>query len=480
MLLAMLCGVLLALAQAPINFPYAAIIAIPLLLVLTRRATNWRAGFSIGWATGVGYFTLSLSWIVEPFLVNISRHGWMAPFAIVIMASGLALFWGLGFSLARRWMRGNAWDALVLAGFWTMVEVLRSHIFTGFPWALLAYGWVDTPVIQGVALIGVHGLGFAIMLTAGLIINRRGLLVALVLAAGLTGYGSWRLTEQVEMTDLSVRLVQPNAAQHLKWHPDHFEGFYRTQLDLSAQGRARPDVIIWPEVSIVYLPDEQPVVRAQIADAAQAPVILGARRRDLDGNLYNSVFLLSVAGDIEGVYDKHHLTPFGEYIPLQGLVRKWGLTGLAAQMGGLTAGDGPHVLEGANLPPFLPLVCYEAIFPQGLFADTRPDWLVQVTNDAWFGKWNGPYQHLAQARVRAIEQGLPLARAANTGVSAMIGPYGRVTASITLGQAGYVDAPLPAPLSPTVFALTGQWPAIFLIAVLLGLRIWGISRRANR
>jgi len=167
------------------------------------------------------------------------------------------------------------------------------------------------------------------------------------------------------------------------------------------------------------------------------------------------------------VYDKYHLVPFGEYMPLQGLARKWGLKGLAEQMGASNSfGTGPKILKAEGVPAFLPLICYEAIFPQGV-SGPRPEWLVQITNDAWFGERSGPYQHLAQNRVRAIEQGLPLARAANTGISAMVDPLGRITASLPLGVDGFVDAALAKPLPPTLLARTGQWPVIGLILLLL-------------
>jgi len=459
--LAIVAGLALALGQAPYNFPYLALIALPALLWLLKKTCCWKGGFMVGWGAGLGYFGLTLNWIMEPFLVDVDRYGWMAPYALGLMAAGIALFWGLGFALAQ-----NRANALVLAGFWTLAELLRAYIFTGFPWALMAYNWVETPVIQATSAVGVHGLGFLIVLAGGLLLSKRGALLALLIMASLTGYGYARLQTPVEDSGLTVRLVQPNAVQSQKWDPDYIPLFYQRQLTLSAR-IGRPDVVIWPEAAIAYLPDEQPFVRTQITTAAQAPVILGARRRDESG-FYNALFLLNKDSSIADVYDKYHLVPFGEYMPLQGLAKKLGLRGLAAQMGeGNTAGSGPALLEAEGVPPFLPLICYEAIFPQGV-SGPRPAWLVQITNDAWFGEASGPYQHLAQARVRAIEQGLPLARAANTGISAMVDPLGRITASLPLGVDGYIDAPLAKPLPPTLLARWGQWPIIGFIVLLLG------------
>jgi len=469
--LAIVAGLGLAMGQAPYNFPYLAIAALPALLWLLRKSRCWKGGFAVGWGAGLGYFGLTLGWIVEPFLVDAERYGWMAPFALGLMAGGIALFWGLGFALAQRWP-----SAVVLAGFWALAELLRSYIFTGFPWALMAYNWVETPIIQAASLIGVHGLGFLIVLAGGLLLSKRGAVLSVLIVASLAGYGYFRLQTPIEDTGLTVRLVQPNAIQTQKWDPDFIPLFYQRQLTLSAK-IGKPDVVIWPEAAIAYLPDEQPFVRTQITTAAQAPVILGARRRD-EGGAYNSLFLLNKDSSIEGIYDKYHLVPFGEYMPLQGLARQWGLKGLAEQMGGsISFGTGPKTLEAEGVPPFLPLICYEAIFPQGV-AGPRPAWLVQITNDAWFGEASGPYQHLAQARVRAIEQGLPLARAANTGISAMIDPLGRITKSLPLGLDGFIDAPLAKPLPATLLARTGQWPVIGLILALLSAGI-ALNRRSS-
>jgi apolipoprotein N-acyltransferase len=458
--LAVMAGAALVLGQAPYNFPYLAVIALPMLLWLLQKARGRKGGFALGWGAGLGYFGLTLTWIMQPFLVDAARYGWMAPFALGLMAGGLALFWGLGYALAQP--RANA---LVLAGFWTLAELLRAYIFTGFPWALMAYNWVETPIIQAVSVVSVHGLGFLIVLAGGWLLSKRTAVLSVLIAASLAGFGFYRLHTPVEDTGLTVRLIQPNAIQSQKWDPEFIPVFYQRQLTLSASV-GRPDVVIWPEAAIAYLPDEQPFVRRQIATAAQAPVILGARRRDADG-VYNSLFLLNKDSSIAAVYDKYHLVPFGEYMPLQGLAKRLGLKALAAQMGpGDSFGSGPKILQSEAVPPFLPLICYEAIFPQGV-AGPRPAWLVQITNDAWFGTRSGPYQHLAQARVRAIEQGLPLARAANTGISAMIDPLGRITKSLPLGVDGYMDAPLAKPLPPTLLARWGQWPVIGVIILLL-------------
>jgi len=370
---------------------------------------------------------------------------------------------------------------VVLASLWTLSDYARSVVLTGFPWGLTGYAWVDTPVIQAVGLIGPHGLGF-LTLIAGLLVglvSARALGLAAAMVAVGWGYGVWQVSRPLPERNppLVVRIVQPNAEQQAKWDPERQMEVYRRLLaETAAPGDPRPDVTIWPETAVPfvlgYSDDMLPAVAA--AAGPDALIILGIRRVEIGPDRedwFNSLAVLGPDGIPRAVYDKHHLVPFGEYIPLSGAIARLGipaLTTLTSQ--GFRPGPGPRLLSVPGLPPFLPLICYEAVFPQGMAApEGRADWLVQVTNDAWFGMASGPYQHFAQARVRAIEQGLPLARAANTGISAMVDPLGRVVRSIGLDEMGFVDVVLPAPLPPTPYARIGDVPALTAIFVLLGL-----------
>jgi apolipoprotein N-acyltransferase len=477
LVVALVCGAALALGQPPVSWPLALFVAAPPLLWLVDGTEGRAAAFRLGWAAGVGFFGAGLFWIVEPFQIDAAATGWMAPFALVGMACGLALFWGMGFALARiAWPAGPA-RALTLAAALTLADVVRAHVFTGFPWALQAYAWIETPVAQALAVVGPYGLGLvtlALGFAPAVAFRRGGALGPAALAAAcvaaLWAFGAARLSaptpERAE--PVVVRLVQPNARQEDKWRPEMRAEFHRRHLaETRALADPQPDVTIWSETAVSFVLGYDPAAQAEVAAAPpRGLLILGVQRyEEPTGRWFNSLALLDRAGAPLAVYDKHHLVPFGEYIPGAGWIALLGwdeLTTLTSR--GFTAGQGPHLIAAPGVPPFLPLICYEAIFPDGMDApEGRPDWLVQVTNDAWFGDLAGPQQHFAQARARAIEQGLPLARAANTGISAMVDPYGRTLAMLPLGAQGHVDARLPAPLPETIYAKHGDWPVTALV-----------------
>jgi len=260
--------------------------------------------------------------------------------------------------------------------------------------------------------------------------------------------------------------VQPNAEQGLKWDPEQARLFFDRQLAFTAEG-PRPDLTIWPETAVPYLLEDYPQVGQRIAEAGRgSPVAVGVQR--LQGwQFWNSLAVIGPEGVPIAAYDKHHLVPFGEYIPFGDRLYDWfGLVAFAAQQGnGYSAGPGPAILDfGGGIGKAVPVICYEAIFPQILrAAPERGDFILQITNDAWFGTWSGPFQHMAQARLRAIEQGLPLIRVANTGVTAVVDARGAVVDSLPFGTAGYLDARLPGALAPTPYARWGEMPVLFLM-----------------
>lgn len=487
LLAALAAGAATALAQPPFSWPVVLFVALPLLLWLLDGTRGPRGAFVLGWLAGAAHWAAGLFWIVEPFFVEPEVFGWMAPFALVGMAGGLALFWAAPFALARGLAPPGLHRALALAALWALSDYARGHVLTGFPWALPAYAWVETPVIQTAALGGPWLLSFA-TLVAALLPGAGGLRtagIAAALVAMAWGWGAWRLAQPLPERDpaLRVRLVQPDAAQAQKWLPGMQQEFYNRHIALTSERDGPPpDVTIWSETAVPFLLGEASVLEAESAAAAQpGRLILGIRRRDGE-RWYNALAVLDPDGAAAAVYDKHHLVPFGEYIPGARLVARLGLPGITPlTRGGFSAGPGPRLISVPGLPPFLPLICYEAIFPGALSAPGgRADWLVQVTNDAWFGEVAGPWQHFAQARVRAVEQGLPLARVANTGISAMIDPLGRVTARLGLGEVGRIDAVLPSALPATPYFRHGDIPFLILAPGLLMLTASAYLRRISQ
>jgi apolipoprotein N-acyltransferase len=469
--LAALAGVAVATGQAPLNFWWAALPGLAALIHLISHAPNARAAVWLGLWGGAGQFVLSLSWIVEPFLIDPETYGWMAPFALVFIAFGLSLFWAAAAGLSQLLPRNRALGfALAL----TVTEMTRGWVLTGFPWALIGHIWIGTPVAQIAAALGPNALTLLATLLAALPIafRWRGVMASALLFVTAFGIGLARLAEPDPTTDLvTLRLVQPNAEQHLKWDPQRALFYFDRQLALTAAdpkpGEPAPDLVVWPETAVPYLLNRPGAALIDIAyAAADRPVIVGIQRSD-DTRGWNSLALIGAGGAVDAVYDKHHLVPFGEYIPFGDLAyRLFGIQAFAAQQGnGYSAGRGAVTIDlGPKLGLTLPLICYEAVFPQDVAATpNRPRFILHITNDAWFGKINGPYQHLAQARLRAIEQGLPLARAANTGVTAMIDAKGRVTAALPMGVSDALDATLPAALPPTPYARHGELPFVLLL-----------------
>lgn len=455
-------GAVGGLGQAPFDLWPATILALAILLSVHATApTLRRAAFDV-WCFGLGYFGFTLHWIVEPFLVDIARHGWMAPFALVLMAGGAALFWALAGWLARRLAPGQT---LFFGLLLVWAELTRSLIFTGFPWALLGHIWVPTALAQLAAFGGPHLLGLITILLAWALAalwRRRvmpGTFVIVVLGgfAGVLGTGP---APAIAPDAPLVRIVQPNAPQHLKWDPAYRDVFLNRLVDLTGQG-VIPDVVVWPETAVPSLLNHIQSDLSLLDGAARgAPLVFGIQRWGAAGGYHNSMVVMEPGGVISAIYDKRHLVPFGEYIPGTQLIENLGFARLAGLVGtGFTPGTQGDPLMIPGIGPAVPLICYEGIFAEEIMTGpTRPRLMVLITNDAWFGQAAGPHQHLAQARLRAIEQGLPMVRAANTGISAMIDAKGRIVDQIPLGVHGAIDVRLPPALPAPPYARWGEWP----------------------
>ena len=488
-----LAPLLLGAAASLSQTPHSAWMALPAALSLIawlhgRAQTPWEAA-RVGWAFGVGYFLPGMLWMGEAFLVEAERFAWMRPFAVTLLPMGLSLFWAAAFGLAARMGGGPLSRALALAALLTVAETLRSTVLTGLPWGLFVYALVETPLAQAAAWFGPFALnGWTILAS----LTPYFLLLAVKEPQGVGGAaarvafgfcalsealfwtaGQWRLdAAQLRLAGPTLRLVQPNVPLKEKWSQPHVRRNFHRLLELSgakADGRA-PDLVIWPEAATPYPLEEDQGLRAAVMKRLPqgAALAYGALRQEWrEGGprrVFNSLFVAASgpSAPIVARYDKHHLVPFGEYVPLESLLEPLGVLAIAGGRGGFAAGSGPGLVALEGFPPFQPLICYEAIFPQERPAG-RAEWLLHVTNDAWFGDSSGPWQHFAQARFRAIEQGAPLMRSANTGVSAAVDPYGRVVAFLPVGARGFLDAPLPAALEATPYLRFGE---TFLFAFL--------------
>lgn len=473
--LALLAGVAAALGQVPWSLWPLALAGYGAGVWLVAGAGSVRPAFWRGWAFGVGHFGVALHWITEPFQVDAVRDGWMAPFALVLMAGGLALFWGAAGAVSAYLPRRAFGFALALAA----AEALRGTVLTGFPWAQPGHVWLDHPPAQLAALAGAGGLMLLTLVVAALPVagGWRGAGLAAALLAGAFGFGLWREGQPVPApAGAVIRLVQPDADQALKWQPEHAGAFFARHLDLTATpADRRPDLIVWPETAVPFLLNEPwDGLERMVAVAGDTPIVFGVQRTEgLRG--YNSLAVLgrdaAGAPEVQAVYDKHHLVPFGEYIPGGDLLADLlAVPSFAPKEGyGYSAGPGPALLDLGSLGRVLPLICYESVFAWFPRAVDRPDWMLQITNDAWFGDVSGPYQHLALARLRSIETGLPLVRVANTGVSAVVDARGGITTSLGLNRMGALDAALPGAMAPTPYVRLGDWAAI--VAWLLGVLV---------
>lgn len=481
LLAATLAGLVAAAGQAPLSWWWLAMAGFASLIWLVAHGAR---PARLAWAGGAAMFGASLSWIVNPFLVDPARHGWMAPFALLLMAGGLALFWGAAGWIAGRWPAGPR-RALAFAVALAGAEALRGVAFTGFPWALPGHIWIDTPIAQWAAVTGANGLTLATLVVAALpaMAGWRAVPALAAVASGAMILSEARLRQDPPPDrQASLRLVQPDAEQHLKWDPDQARILFDRQLQLTAAG-APADLTIWPETAVPYLIDHYPEVAVLMSAAARGGIVAAGVQRVEGARGWNSLAVIAPGGAVAATYDKWHLVPFGEYIPFGDLAYDWfGLTAFAAQVGaGYSAGPGPQVIDlGPRLGTVAPLICYEAIFPRHLRRlPQRPDWVLQITNDAWFGTWTGPWQHAALARLRAIEQGLPLVRVANTGLTVVWDARGREVAALPFGEPGQLTlSAIPGPLAPTVHARLGEWPFLLCLAVLgLVLGVMRLSRR---
>jgi apolipoprotein N-acyltransferase len=483
------------------------------------RGGGMRAAAIAGWWFGFGYFLAGLFWIGEAFLVESEKFAWALPFAVTLLPAGLALFYGAAAAAARAFWGTGPSRLLVLAIALAVVEWLRGHVLTGFPWNVLGYSLTFPLVLmQGAAVLGIYGLTLwaVIIFSAPLVLagdaqgpgRRREALKGIAAAAlpllTLAAYGALRLSDApAPMLDgVRLRIVQPSVPQREKWRPENQGPIFRDHLELSrhdAAGR-RDDLegithVVWPEAAMPFLPLEHPEALEAIGGLLPRGTYLlsGALRRESPAaspeaggpvaqrRAYNSLMAFGPGGGLAALYDKIHLVPFGEYLPFQETLETLGLEQLTRIRGGFSEGLSPRpVLTLGALPPIAGLICYEVIFPGAIVeGGERPGLLVNVTNDGWFGNTTGPRQHFHQARVRAVEEGLPLVRAANNGISAIVDPNGRIYKHLGVNERGVIDTGVPAARPPTIYARFGDWPFALTALLFAALALVLIRRRAR-
>lgn len=519
---AFLAGAISALSQAPFGFFPVLWLTFPSLVWLIDSTGIGRDGrkkgaissaFAVGWTFGFGYFLAGLWWIGGAFFVDADDFGWMAPIAVLAMPAGLALFWGAATALVRPFWREDWRRILLLSIALSVAEYTRSVVLTGFPWNSLGYAFAATDLTaQAAAVVGQYGLNFL----AVLIFSAPAALISgaarsaaggriLVGFAGLSllamvGFGAFWLSAPAasETTDIRLRIIQPNIAQRDKWRPENKEKILEKYIELSQSKATEAEesqlsLLIWPESAFPFLLTEEPGALSKIAEVLPqgAHLVTGAIRQvDLGEGVstFNSIYVIGHEGTIVGVYDKVRLVPFGEFIPFQATLERWGIKQLTRLPGGFSAGYERHNLNVPGLPDVVPLICYEAIFPGDIVpsatdeasSDHQAQWMVNVTNDAWFGDSPGPHQHFVQSRVRAIEEGLPLIRAANTGISAIVNANGVVVSALGIDSEGAIDGYLPAPRSTELFLQGRRYSLLILILASVGLIMVGSYAKSSR
>jgi len=482
-------GAASGLALPPLHVLPVLLLTVPALLAMLGAQAGWRGALAAGFWFGFGHHLVGLYWITEAIMFEAARFWWLVPLAVPALGAVLALFIALPCAAARLVPPGFARVA-VLAGAWVLADLARQFIATGFPWnpwgsVWAMWGPLGDVMLQPAALVGVHGMTLATLLLAATpALGRRAMAGGLAVLVAWAGFGVWRLsTPAPAPPGVAVVLVQGNIPQGQKWAPGLLSAIFSRYLEMTREALAGlppgPAVVVWPETASPYLIDADVAARALIATALQrsegppATALVGTVRFDDNRRPYNSLAALTSHEAPVAMYDKWHLVPFGEFQP------SWfPLPIMVVPGGGFMSGSGPTTLRVPGLPPMGPAICYEVIYSaQVVDGADRPAWIVVVTNDAWFGNSTGPRQHLAAARMRAVEEGLPLMRAANTGISAAYDGFGRELGRIGMNQTGTLDVALPGALPPTPYARLGLLLPLGLALATLGAGMAAARRR---
>lgn len=494
-LLAFLAGALLVLAQAPYDFFAVGFLSFPILVWLLDGATSeagsgWlrrlRPSFAVGWWFGFGYFVAGLWWIGNALLVEADSFAWALPLAVVALPAVLAIYYGLAATLARLFWSESVGRIAVLAAAFAMAEWLRGMLFTGFPWNAIGYAAMPVPTLMQssvlVSMVGINALTVFVFAMPALALSRHGRRLGFALAAGLmiahVGFGLVRLTRADLGTEtLPVRLVQPSILQNEKWDRAARDRIFGTYLEMSAspaaEGAAPPRVIIWPETAVPFILNDRPDALQTLGDllGEGQTLLAGAVRSEATPGAatryYNSMTQIGDAGQIVDAVHKVHLVPFGEYLPFSGLLHRFGLSKMVALPEDFSSAETRPAITlpgGLNAVAF---ICYEIIFDETVSQDAAgKDILINLTNDAWFGDTPGPRQHFRQAQLRAVETGLPLVRAANSGISGVVDGFGRIVDAYGVNGVGALDVAVPTGKGTIMRAWNPVWAGWSVLGLL--------------
>ena len=495
--LCLLLGALNALAMPPVYCVPILLITFPLLIKLLDKSLTGKQVFIKTFLFFFAFHVFGLYWINFALFIDFAHNWWVMPFALSGLPMLMAIYPALGALLWHRLAWQGPARLLLLTVLWALSDWLRGWVMTGFPWNLWGYTWAAfAPMLQSVALMGMYGLTFLTLIFACLPMffskNYRSRFSTLfcigfaVLMLALLAWGAGRLATPLphSATPYTVRIVQPNISQEAKWQPGAREAHDRKLWAHTMQvAKVTPDMVLWPETSMPLVStSDVRLLQEMLPQALSDKTILAAGVAELEENdttqqteMFNRIGFYNRDGQRLGAYDKFHLVPFGEFLPFE---KYWPVKPVALSNDSMSRGVGVRTFHLPHTPPFSALICYEVLFPgAAVLEKDRPQWIVNATNDGWYGNTSGPYQHLAITRSRAVEEGLPVVRAANTGISAVIDPMGRVVASLPLNSEGIIDQALPASLAPTLFARFGN--NIFfamLVAGWLFAWFWQIQR----
>lgn len=470
-------GIGATLAMPPLGATPALAAGLVAFAWLLDGTARFRTAFLTAFAFAFGFFAAGLYWVAGSFFTVGGATAAGGPAAVLGLAALLAFFLALPAALAHRLTQPGVGRALALAAALGLGDWLRGHLLTGFPWNLFGHAWLHAPAVeQTAAIVGIYGVGLATLAVCLLlsVADWRAWTAAAATVAAMFACGEVRLGRAPQADPAAgaplLRLVQPNIPQSEKWRREEAAAHLQRLVRLGAAD-PEPDAVIWPETAVArLLHSESPLIEALGKSVqSRAGLISGAPWRE-DGRYYNSILAINREGRVQGRHDKAHLVPFGEYVPLRGLL---GVAKLTVGGKDFAAGPGPSTLTLPGLPPFGALICFEAIFPgEAVAADARPAWLLNLTNDAWFGETAGPHQHFEIARMRAIETGLPVVRVANTGITGAVDGYGRRLGRLGLGRTGSLDIHLPPPLAETTYGRLGDLPFFGSVLLLAAFAAW--------